>query len=103
MARGAVTFVGAIEQREPAQLRRGQSQLAGEEEIVFGIERTEIGIEFLVLSQREGYGEHRPLLIVENLLPEDPPKLIGIRRPGQACDQVSGGRVRHLVRREEWA
>jgi hypothetical protein len=99
----AVALVGAIEQRESAQFSRRKPQPARERAVVSGIERPEIGIELLVLGQREGHGEHGALLVVEDVLPEHLAELIRIGCIGQARDQVGGCGVGHLVPRKSGA
>ena len=87
---GAVSLVGAVEQRETAQLGRVETQLAGEEEVVLGIEGPEVGIEFLVLRQRKRHGEHGALLVVEDVLSEYLAELVGVGRSASRATRSAG-------------
>ena len=102
MAAGAIALVGAVEERQATQFRRFETQLAGEEGVVLGIERSEVGVELLVLRERERHGQDGALLVVEDVLAEDLAELAGVRRCRKPCDQIGGCRVGHFVRREQW-
>ncbi len=97
MAAVAIALVGAVEQRQPAQFGGRKTQAAGKEAVVLRVEGPEVGIESLVLHQREGHCQRRRLLVVENPVSEHLPELVRVRRGGEARDQVGGRRVGHFV------